>query len=74
MPSCSIVNSSGFTTISPVLTRETLALEVPGLNRRYRTRSPAMALGLTTCRAQFANGESIADSAHEQRLADQRVF
>ena len=27
---------------------ESLALEVPGLQRRFRSRSPAMALGLTT--------------------------
>jgi transposase-like protein/IS1 family transposase len=33
-----------------VRTHEALALEVPGLKRRYRSRSPAMALGLTTHR------------------------
>ncbi len=31
-----------------VRAHEALALEVPGLKRRYRSRSPAMALGLTT--------------------------
>ena len=31
-----------------VRAHKSLAIEVPGLKRRYRSRSPAMALGLTT--------------------------